>query len=359
MTHGLDGIVAADTALSLVDGAAGRLVICGHALADLAENFGFEGTLGLLWGAATAEGHTRAALLAALGASRRSAWALVPRVLAAGRGLAPVPALRVGLAMLPAPAGSDDGAVAVVGAIPVFLAAILRTGRGADPVAPDPALTTAGDFLHMLQGGVPGAPATAALDTYLTVVSDHGLNASTFAARVIASTRAGMVPAVVGALSALEGPLHGGAPGPVLDMLDAIAAAGDPQAWLAARLAAGDRLMGFGHRVYRVRDPRADVLKAAASRLGRDAGRIAFAERVEEAARAALAGHRPGRRLDTNVEFYTAILLDAVGLPREAFTAVFAMGRAAGWTAHVMEQERTGRLIRPESRYVGPLPAAA
>jgi citrate synthase len=199
----------------------------------------------------------------------------------------------------------------------------------------------------------------AALDTYLTVVSDHGLNASTFTARVIASTAAGIVPAVVGALAALEGPLHGGAPGPVLDMLDAIAAAGDPEAWLAAKLAAGERLMGFGHRVYRTRDPRADVLKEAAARLGKSAGRIAFAERVEAAAHAALARHRPGRRLDTNVEFYTAILLEALGLPRAAFTAVFAMGRASGWTAHVMEQEATGRLIRPDSRYVGPLPEAA
>lgn len=359
MTQGLDGIVAADTALSLVDGTAGRLVICGRTLEELAADFGFEGTLGLLWAAAAPDLRPHADLRRSLGGARRAAWALVPRMLAAGQGLPPVPALRVGLAMLPTTADGGSDAVAVVGAIPVLLAAILRARAGKPAVPPDLALTTSGDFLHMLQGGAPGAAATAALDTYLTVVSDHGLNASTFAARVIASTRAGMVPAVVGALSALEGPLHGGAPGPVLDMLDAIAAAGDPQAWLAARLAAGERLMGFGHRVYRARDPRADVLKAAAARLGRDAGRIAFAERVEAAARGALAQHRPGRRLDTNVEFYTAILLEAVGLPRDAFTAVFAMGRAAGWTAHVLEQERTGRLIRPESRYVGPLPAAA
>jgi citrate synthase len=264
--------------------------------------------------------------------------------------------LRVGLAMLPPPAEPGAAAAAVVGAIPVLLAAILR---GGDAIAPDLARSTAGDFLRMLHGREPDPALEAALDTYLTVVSDHGLNASTFTARVIASTAAGIVPAVVGALAALEGPLHGGAPGPVLDMLDAIAASGDPEAWLATKLAAGERLMGFGHRVYRTRDPRADVLKEAAARLGRSAGRIAFAERVETAARAALARHRPGRRLDTNVEFYTAILLEALGLPRAAFTAVFAMGRASGWTAHVMEQEATGRLIRPDSRYVGPLPTAA
>jgi citrate synthase len=357
MTSGLEGIVAAETALSHVDGAAGCLVIRGRALAELAREFGFEGTTGLLWSVALPPARTtRDAVAAALGSARAAAWPLVPRVLAASAGLNPVAALRVGLAMLPAPAETGAAAAASVGAIPVLLAAILR---GKDAIAPDPARSMAADFLHMLHGREPDPALAAALDTYLTVVSDHGLNASTFTARVIASTAAGVVPAVVGALAALEGPLHGGAPGPVLDMLDAIAAAGDPASWLAAKLAAGERLMGFGHRVYRTRDPRADVLKEAAARLGKDAGRIAFAERVEAAARAALARHRPGRRLDTNVEFYTAILLEAIGLPRAAFTAIFAMGRAAGWTAHVMEQEATGRLIRPDSRYVGPLPTAA
>ena len=357
MTSGLEGIVAAETALSHVDGAAGRLVIRGRTLAELARDHGFEGTAGLLWSVAQPhERTTRAAVTAALGAARAAAWPLVPRVLAASAGLAPVPALRVGLAMLPAPADGGTAAAAVVGAIPVLLAAILR---GKDPVMPDPARTTAADFLRMLHGRAPDPALAAALDTYLTVASEHSLNASTFTARVIASTQAGVVPAVVGALAALEGPLHGGALGPVLDMLDGAAAAGDPRAWLAAKLAAGERLMGFGHRIYRARDPRADVLKGAAARLGRDAGRIAFAEQVEAAAHAALAQHRPGRRLDTNLEFYSAILLEAIALPRAGFTAIFAMGRAAGWTAHAMEQEATGRLIRPDSRYIGPLPAAA
>jgi citrate synthase len=194
----------------------------------------------------------------------------------------------------------------------------------------------------------------AALDAYLATVAEHGMNASTFTARVIASTRAGVVAAVVGALCALKGPLHGGAPGPVLDMLDAIGTPEDIQPWLQQALAEGDRLMGFGHRIYRVRDPRADVLKGVVARLrsGGDA-RLAFAERVEREALAALAAHKPDRKLDTNVEFYTALLLEALGLPREAFTAVFAMGRVAGWTAHVHEQLREGRLMRPQSVYVG------
>jgi citrate synthase len=190
-------------------------------------------------------------------------------------------------------------------------------------------------------------------------VADHGLNASTFAARVIASTRAGLFSAVVGALCAFKGPLHGGAPGPVLDMLDRIGAPERIDAWLEGALARGDRLMGFGHRVYRVRDPRADALKSALQRLGPRTGRLAFAERVERRALALLRLRRPGRAIDTNVEFYTALLLDALGVPREAMVSVFAMSRVAGWIAHALEQQRTGRLIRPASRYIGPEPAAA
>ena len=190
-------------------------------------------------------------------------------------------------------------------------------------------------------------------------VLDHGLNASTFAARVVASTDAGLLSAVVAGLCALKGPLHGGAPGPVLDMLDAIGTAADAESWLDSALARGERLMGFGHRIYRVRDPRADVLKGAVARLKAGGNRIAFAEAVEAAALTVLARRKPGRRLDTNVEFYTALLLEALRIPRAGFTPVFAAGRSAGWVAHAIEQAATGRIIRPQSRYVGPWPAEA
>jgi len=208
--------------------------------------------------------------------------------------------------------------------------------------------------------GTPASPAeVAALDAYITTVSDHGLNASIFTARVVASTQVGVGPSVVAALAALQGPLHGGAPGPVLDMLDEIGDRANIGPWLEARLVAGERLMGFGHRVYKVRDPRADVLKGVVRTLSRDAGRLAFAEEVEREAIAILARVKPGRRLDTNVEFYTALLLEALGIPRSAFTAIFAVGRVVGWVAHALEQARDGRLIRPLSRYVGPEPAEA
>ena len=162
-----------------------------------------------------------------------------------------------------------------------------------------------------------------------------------------------------GAVGALKGPLHGGAPGPVLDMLDAIGAPERIDPWIEATLARGERLMGFGHRVYRVRDPRADALKAALQRLAPTTQRLAFAELVERRVLALLRRHRPDRALDTNVEFYTALLLDAIGVPRDAMVSVFAMSRVAGWIAHALEQQRTGRIIRPASRYIGPAPAAA
>ena len=259
-------------------------------------------------------------------------------------------------------------------AIPVFAAAFERARRGLPAVPPEPALGHAADFLRMLRGEPASDGEAAALDAYLVTVAEHGMNASTFTARVVASTRAGVLPAVIAALCALEGPLHGGAPGPVLEMLDALRGRADVAGWLAAELAAGRRLMGFGHRIYRVRDPRADVLKAQVAQLraaaergpggvaggvaGADdaGGRLALAERVEREALAALRELRPGKRIDTNVEFYTAVLLDALRIDRGLFTSVFAAGRVAGWTAHVFEQERANRLIRPQSAYVGPRP---
>ena len=210
----------------------------------------------------------------------------------------------------------------------------------------------------MLRGHEASPAEVAALDTYLVTVADHGLNASTFAARVVASTRAGLTSAVLAGISALKGPLHGGAPGPVIEMLDQIASPANARAWLEGALDRGDRLMGFGHRVYRVRDPRADALKRAVAALA-DAspaspGRLALAEAVETAALAVLRERKPDRSLQTNVELYTALLLEALAFPPSAFTCVFAMGRVAGWIAHAREQLAGGRLIRPQSRYVGP-----
>jgi citrate synthase len=358
VNEGLDGVVVADTALSHVDGEAGRLVVRGRELPELVRDEGFEGTAALLWHGLLPGPDDRAAVAAALGRARVHAFAHVQRLQAASAGLSAVEALRAGLALLseqdPMPPH-----LLVCGAMPVFLAASLRQAKGLAPVPPDATLGTAADLLRMLRGERAAAHFEAALDAYFTTVADHGFNASTFTARVIASTRAGMLWAVLGALCALRGPLHGGAPGPVLDMLDEIGGEAGIDGWLDRTLDSGQRLMGFGHRVYKVRDPRADVLKAVVGGLPRTAGRLAFAGEVERRVLAELARRKPGQRLHTNVEFHTALLLEALDLPRDSFTALFAVARAAGWCAHVAEQEKRGRIIRPQSNYVGPWPAPA
>lgn len=268
-------------------------------------------------------------------------------------------ALRALVAQLPD--GDDlDTALLLAAAPAVLTPAIVRRRLRQSPIAPDPTRDHAADMLAML-GGTVDAGRAAALSAYLAIVSDHGLNASTFAARVVASTRAGLTSAVTAGLGALKGPLHGGAPGPVIDMLDAIGSADRAEAWLEAALDRGERLMGFGHRIYRVRDPRADALKRviALRLVNASSERLHLARGVERAALGALRRRKPDRPLDVNVEFYTALLLEALEFPREAFTCVFATGRVAGWIAHAAEQALSGRLIRPQSRYIGAMPSAA
>ncbi len=353
-TGGLEGVIAAETVLSHVDGERGELIIRGLPLEVLAER-GFEAAVALLWDGFVAAEPGAPALARRLGTAREHAYGLLRRWLPLARERSVAEGMRLALAMLP----ESADAVEVAAALPVALAALLRARQGLSAIAPDPQARAAEDFLRMLRGSPASEMEAAALDTYLAVVVDHGLNASTFTARVVASTRASLSAAVGAGFAALTGPLHGGAPGPVLDMLDAIGTPERIDAWLEAALARGARLMGFGHRVYRVRDPRADALKAALQRLGPATRRLAFAELVERRALALLRLRRPGRAIDTNVEFYTALLVDALGVPRDAMVSVFAMSRVAGWIAHALEQQRTGRIIRPASRYIGPAPAAA
>jgi citrate synthase len=360
MSDGLEGVVVARTVLSDVDGAAGRLVIRGRSLDDLAGRTRYEELVGLLFqGFFTA---LPADLAPALGAARAELFAHLAALDAGLLALSPVEAVRALIARLPD--GDDlDAGLRLVAAPAVFAPAVVRAQAGLAPIPPDPGRRHAADVLRMLRGADASAAEADALDAYLVTVSDHGLNASTFAARVTASTRAGLTSAALAGLSALKGPLHGGAPGPVIEMLDAIGEPANARAWIEQALDRGERLMGFGHRVYRVRDPRADALKAAVRRLGaargQRPGRLALAEAVEAAALAILKARKPDRPLDVNVEFYTALLLEALGFPPEAFTCVFAMGRVAGWIAHAREQIAGGRLIRPQSLYVGPLPQAA
>jgi citrate synthase len=354
--NGLDKVVAAETALSSVDGEAGRLVIAGYDLEDLVATHDFEAAAALLWRTAGLDpAPVDAEVRRQLGEARVAAFRLVPLLLASTKGLTVTEGLRAGLSLL-GDEGDLPAHIRAVGAVPVFVAALCRRERGEPAVAPVAHHGHAADFLRMLRGVPASAAEIDALNAYLVTVTDHGMNASTFTARVIASTRAGMISSVVGALCALKGPLHGGAPGPVLDMLDAIGTRENIAPWLEREIAKGERLMGFGHRVYKVRDPRADVFNKAVTLLTNGNERVLFARDVERGALAALREAKPDQRLDTNMEYYTAVLLEALGIPRTAVTAVFCLSRIAGWTAHVMEQERVGRLIRPQSVYVGEWP---
>jgi citrate synthase len=360
----LEGVVAAETRLSSVDGKAGELIIAGFPVEELASRATFEEIVYLLWHDALPNEEQLAAFQGELAARRP-----LPRITlellraAASQGVPAMDALRMAAGTIsldkPDSAIVEDelyDALTLVARFPTIVAAYWRLLNGEEPVKPDLELGHAANYLYMLSGEMPSVELVRALETYLNTVVDHGMNASTFAARVITSTRSDTVSAVVGAVGALKGPLHGGAPGPALDLVFEIGEANRAEPYLREKLERDERLMGFGHRVYKVRDPRAEVLSRAAERLyetGEEAPLYELARSVENTAVELLAEYKPGRNLQTNVEFYTALLLHGLGLPTELFTPTFAIGRVAGWTAHCVEQRASDRLIRPQSAYVG------
>ncbi|HET9627490.1 MAG TPA: citrate synthase [Kofleriaceae bacterium] len=353
-SSGLEGVVVADTLISDVDGERGRLVIAGADVEKLAPVTSFEGAVSRVLAAGNGLASTSPVSEREIAAARAAAWPVVAELGDALGHPDGMDALRTAVGHLRTTNDHARDAIAVIGAAPVFVAAWSRTRAGQAPIAPDASLGHAADYLRMTTGRAATAACVRALDAYMVTVIDHAMSASTFTARVIASTHSDLVSAIVGAVGALKGPLHGGAPGPVLDMLDAIGSPGNAEPWLLGELAAGRRIMGMGHRVYRVRDPRAAVLEEAVKPLA--SPRLALARAVETAAAKILRERKPDRALAANVEFYTAVLLDAVGLPREQFAPTFAVSRIAGWSAHVIEERRTGRLIRPASRYLGAMP---
>lgn len=357
--EGLEGVVAASTALSHVFGEEGKLVYRGYDIHELAGRASFEEVAYLLWNGTLPNAAELAGLLRALGAQRRLPAHVVEVIRALPPSAQPMDALRTGVSALGA---TDEGlfdddpdlneAIALTAKFPGILAAFYRIRQGLEPVVPKPEHNTAQSYLHQLFGQEPDEKHWRPLEVYLTLLADHGMNASTFTARVIASTGSDLCSAITGAVGALKGPLHGGAPSKVLDMLEAIGSAENVDAWLTEALDRGDRLMGFGHRVYKAEDPRAEILRG----MAREASTAEFFElsrRTEERALEMLHERKPGRRLYTNVEFYSAAVLSAVGLPGDMFTPTFATSRVVGWTAHVLEQVANNRLIRPQSEFVG------
>lgn len=360
MPADLEGIVATSTRLSHVDGEAGRLTIAGYAVEDLAPYAGFEEVAYLLLHGRLPEPSELVRFTQDL-AGRRALPRAGFEVLreAAATQASPMDVLRMAAALLSLGRQENplDDALTAIASFPTIVGAYWRVRQGEAPVPVRPDLRHAAYYLHQLFGAEPSTERARALETYLNTVCDHGLNASTFAARVIVSTRSDVISAITGAVGALKGSLHGGAPGPALDMVFEIGTPERAEPVIRAKLDRGERLMGFGHRIYRVRDPRADVLAQAAQRFyssGGDQGLYDLAQQVEATALRLLRERKPERRLDTNVEFYTALLLHGLGFPSDLFTPTFAVGRVLGWAAHCLEQLHDGRLIRPQSAYVGP-----
>jgi citrate synthase len=364
--RGLKGVIVADTALGDVRGREGFYHYRQYSAPELAATRTFEDVWYLLVEGALPSTRLRDAFVARIAAARhlpRQVVELLP-ALAAGAPQ-PLAALRSALSQLAAveampptydaePATIKANALRLCAATPVLVANLHRAAIGAPFVAPRDDLGTAANYLWMIDGRVPDARRARALEQYLILGIDHGFSASTFTARVVTSTGADVGAAVVAALGALSGPLHGGAPSRALDTLDAIGVPEHTEAWVRRAVADGERIMGFGHAVYKTADPRSVMLRDVARSLG--GPRVDFAVQVEATVERVLAELKPGRELHTNVEYYAGIVMEQCGIPRALFTPTFAVSRVVGWCAHVLEQATETAIIRPSARYVGPEP---
>ncbi len=358
--QGLENAIAAQTKLSDIDGKIGRLMIGGFALQDIALQARYEEIAYLLWFGKLPTQTELVDFCNALAQHRKLSPATLDILQqAASHALSVIEALRLGVDSLSLTLDTNNQtltALTILAATPSIVATYWRLLHKLAPIAPDTKLSHAANFLYQLNGTQPSEIEARALEIYLNATIEHGLNASTFTARVIASTQSDFLSAIIGAIGALKGPLHGGAPGPALQMVFDIGTAERAQVYLTEKLQRGERLMGFGHRVYKTRDPRADVLAQAAKVLyetSSDKALYQLAMTVETIALRLLKEYKPERPLYTNVEFYTALLLHGLHIDEALFTPIFTISRTGGWLAHCFEQIATGRLIRPSSEYVG------
>ncbi|OQR62917.1 citrate synthase/methylcitrate synthase [Streptomyces maremycinicus] len=364
--RGLAGVVVADTEVGDVRGREGFYHYRQYSAVDLARTRRFEDVWHLLVHGTLPDARRSAAFAAETTALRKlpeEVSAALPALAAAGADANPLAGMRTALSLLGAAKGfrpvydidaerRREDTVAAAAAVPTLLTALYRLGRGLAPVEPRRDLPYAANYLYMLTGAEPDPEPARAVEQYLISTIDHGFNASTFTARVIASTGADVAACLVGAVGALSGPLHGGAPSRALDTLDAIGTPDRIDPWIRERVLAGERIMGFGHAVYRTEDPRSRMLREIARRFG--GPRVEFAVEVERHVEAILAELKPGRELHTNVEFYAGVVMELCGLPREMFTPTFAAARMVGWSANILEQAEDSKIIRPVARYVGP-----
>lgn len=357
-TKGLEGVIVDTSSICLIDGNAGRLIYRGYDIHDLAANLSFEETAYLLWNGDLPTRSQLADLKKRLVEERSITANLQATIRNLPRSSNSLDVLRTTVSTigtgLPLKKPDISEAIAITAKIPTINASFDRLRRGQDPVEPRSDLGHAANYLYMLTGREPDPAKVDALNKYLILLADHGMNSSTFTARIVASTWSDMYSAITAAIAALKGPLHGGAPAPVLQMLHDIGKPERAESWMRDELKAGRRLMGFGHRVYRTTDPRAEILREIASKTV-ERNFFELARDVETTGIRVLQELRPERKLYTNVEFYSAVVMHSVGLPPDLFTATFAASRSVGWSANVLEQAANNRLIRPEIEYTGPL----
>lgn len=374
---GLKGLIVADTTIGSVKGDEGFYHYRQHEATELARHHTFEAVAHLLLDGALPEPGQESSMRSQLGAARR----VNPRILDAlapfssgvsvvagstptpPSSLSPMSALRAALSLAVddrpvidlSPDEQRHAVLQAIGAVPTILAAWHRLTTGHQPLDADPGLGHAADYLRMITGATPNPRLARAVETYLMLTADHGFNASTFTARVAISTGTGVNGAICAAVAALAGPLHGGAPSRVLDMLDDIGPVTNTEAWARRQLEAGNKIMGFGHAVYRAEDPRSDLLKEVAVGLGGEL--VEQALEVEQRMLRFLADWKPDAIIVTNVEFYAAVVMHLAGIPQEMFTPTFTTSRVVGWGAHLLEQSADNKIMRPSARYVGPQPA--
>ncbi|HVH63746.1 MAG TPA: citrate/2-methylcitrate synthase [Candidatus Dormibacteraeota bacterium] len=356
---GLEGVVAAETAVSEVDGSGGRLIYRGgYLIEDLVPVASFEEAAYLLWNGELPNESQLAALRKQMASARALSKSARGALMAMDPDTDPMDALRTVVSAQGARKAlakpTLEEAIALTAVFPTIVGAIQRRRQGQDPVDPRSDLSHAANLVWMMTGEEPPAAKVHWLDTYLVLLADHGLNASTFTCRVVASTGSDLTSCVVAAIAALKGPAHGGATYAARTLLDKIGSAENAEKYLTDAHARHERFAGFGHRVYRTYDPRAKILREMAKEADPELHRTAA--RTEEVALRILAEAHPDRPNATNVDFWASVVLSGVGIPKELFTTIFATSRVAGWTAHVLESLTDLRLIRPASRWIGPQP---
>ncbi len=366
IARGLEGVIAAATNIAEVDGEKGKLTLRGYDISELAGNVSFEEVAFLLWHGKLPTQSEYAELMDEMRAARELSAESLACLHDVAKSTSGMHVLRIGASTLSIGDGTVDSiskednlkrAARLQAQMPAIVAHSYRIGKGLPIIQPKPEHGLAQGFLYMLEGEEPSQARIDGLNAYLVAVSEHGLNASTFTGRVVMSTNSDMVSAMTAAICALKGPRHGGVPGPVLAMLDEIGTVENADPYIRNEMTQGRRIMGFGHRIYKVRDPRAAILTVAAEKMASITGDrhlLDLTQAVENTCVKVLAELKPGRDLYANVELYAALILHSVGVPSEIFTPIFGIGRTSGWTAHMLEQMDETKIIRPESVYVGP-----